>query len=173
MNHTSLPYPIYVNVLNTMLGMNDAGTTRALWHGVHSREGQVLMCHLMLETGAHWSGMPLHGISSTTCFATPQQCCSWGAMGQRISSTLLWYLQGLRATVDGVGAVHTGIIIDWLDGYALVPAEHKPLNLLCTDDGWYMLMENNRCRFEDAHLIDPSTSHQTQHYRRNTITYWR
>lgn len=174
MNHAPLPFPIYVNVNNIMLGMNEPGTTRALWHGVHSRQGQVLMCHLMLETGAHWSGMPLHGISNTQSFTDSATCCRWGAMGERLTVTLMPYLEGLLVEFDEqrVGR-HTGLLIDWVDGWAKVPAEHKPLNLIQSSAGWYGLVENNRCAFMDEHLVVEEKRGETKGYRRNTVAYWR
>lgn len=178
MNHAPLPFPIYVNVNNLMLGMKEPGTTRALWHGVHSRQGQILMCHLMLETGAHWSGMPLHGISDTQNFIDAHSCSQWGAMGERLTVTLMPYLEGLRVKfVGGVGidhyGTHTGLLVDWVDGWAKVPAEHKPLNLIQSDAGWYGLVENNKCSFQDAHFVVDEKRNETKKYRRNTIAYWR
>lgn len=171
MNHAPLPFPIYVNVKNTFLGLKDDGVTRALWHGVHSRPGQVLMCHVMLETGAHWSGMPLHGISDTETFGDVDLCDKWGAMGERLTVTLMPYLEGLYVKLDGIGhARHTGLLVDWVDGYAKVPAEHKPLGLMRTMDGPYELVENNRCRFVDDHFTKDG---KMPEYRRNVTTYWR
>ena len=65
MKHTNLPGHIYVWVNNKYLGPEmEEGYTYGLWHGIHSREGQILMAHVLLETGAHWSGLPLHAMSN-------------------------------------------------------------------------------------------------------------
>jgi len=173
MNHAPLPFPIYVNVNNTLLGLNEGGVTRALWHGIHSRPGQVVMCHLMLETGAHWSGMPLHGVSATTFFMEPGEVCPWGAMGDRLTVTAMPYLEGLEVKCDKQVGQHTGILVDWMDGWGKVPAEHKPLNLIETHEGPYLLVENNKCRFYDSHFIDDKVNVNEIGYKRGTQTYWR
>ena len=173
MNHAPLPFPIYVNVNNTLLGLKDGGVTRALWHGIHSRPGQVVMCHLMLETGAHWSGMPLHGVSATDVFYTPDVVCPWGAMGDKITVTAMPYLEGLEVVCSKVVSRHTGILVDWADGFAKVPAEHKPLNLIQTPDGPYLLVENNKCRFFDPHFVDSNVKVNEIGYKRGTTAYWR
>lgn len=176
MNHAPLPFPIYVNVKNRLLGLADNGTTRALWHGIHSHPGQVVMCHLMLETGAQWSGMPLHGISDTETFCSADEACPWGAMGERLTVTLMPYLEGLEVAcfhLDGVGGRHTGLVVDWVDGFAKVSAEHKPLNLIRLYDGPYTLLENNKCRFFDSHFVKSDADPHKVGYRRNRETYWR
>ena len=173
MNHVSLPIPIYVNVANAMLGMTTPGVTRGLWHGVHSRLSQVVLCHVMLETGAYWSGLPLHALSATAQFTDAATACRWGAMGERISATNMPFLAGQQTTVGTAVGRHTGILLDWLDGWATVPAEHKPLNLIALDAGPYVLAANNECRFHDEHLTDATLWDQPKQYRRIRDTFWR
>ena len=162
MNHAPLPYPIYVYVNNVFLGLQDKGSTRGLWHGVHSRVGQELMCHVMLETGAHWSGLPLRSLSGTPGghkeLDAHQAASKWGAMGVRLTVTLFPYLEGLvcNPNDENLWFRHTGIVVDWVDGWAKVPAEHKPLHLLVQrDDKYFGLWTNNMLAFGDAHLIKP------------------
>jgi hypothetical protein len=77
-----------------------AGTTAGIWHGVYARESQVLMCHVLLESGANWSGLPLHALSFTQDFRfTAEKLMPWGAMG---TETVVWssrYLLGLACSV--------------------------------------------------------------------------
>jgi len=171
MNHAALPFPIYVYVQNVHLGLND-GTTRGLWHGVHSRMGQELMCHVMLETGSHWSGIPLRALQWQQTI--PKNCVSpWGAMGERIQCVHMPYLEGLECrNKSSISYRHTGIIVDWLDGYAKIPAEHKPLNLLMHQDGGYVALPNNYIAFKDKHLIDENSNPFALNYRRNEKIYW-
>lgn len=77
-----------------------AGTTPAIWHGVYSREYQTLMCHIFLESGAHWSGMPLHALSTTTDFSiTRENPLPWTAMGDETEVWHAKYLEGLSCEV--------------------------------------------------------------------------
>lgn len=172
MNHAPLPFPIYVNVNNAALGLETEGVTRGLWHGVHSKPGQVLMCHVMLETGANWSGLSLHAISMSSVFLEPEQVSHWGAMGMAISVTHMPYLEGLSVSARNRAGRHSGVIIDWLDGFAKIPAEHKPLNLIYLETGPIVLEENNRCRFSDDHFVNKGVNPFECGYRRCDKTFW-
>lgn len=175
--HASLPMHIYVNVDNRFLGPNmPAGVTPAIWHGIYAREGQVLMCHVLLESGAHWSGLPLHALSSTDDFTfSAEQLSPWGAMG---TETVVWdarYLRGLacelHAPIKAAGR-HTGFIVDWADGFSRYPQEHKPLNLVVLGTGQFALVPNNYLVFKDAHFVTEEARANIKHYRRGETEYW-
>lgn len=104
--HANLPFHLYVNVDNRYLGPEmPEGVTPAIWHGVYSREFQTLLCHVMLQSGAHWSGLPLHALSGTETFMSQQDLMPWSAMG---SDTEVWYatyLEGLPVTLFRQGLV--------------------------------------------------------------------
>lgn len=180
MTHAALPYHLYVNVDNAHLGPNmPKGTTAGLWHGVHSREGQMLMCHVMLDTGAHWSGLPLHALSTSDVYYTPAWVMPWFAMGEHILATSLPYLEGLKANPmceplrsTLLSGRHTGIVIDWADGYSRYPQEHKPLNLIAMNNGPFVLLPNNYATYTDKHFTDPTKQDHLQYYRRNDQVYW-
>lgn len=176
MTHAQLPYHLYVNVDNSALGPNmPPGVTPAIWHGVHSRPGQLLMAHVMLETGAHWSGLPLHAISTGGFEHGPSQLMPWHAMGDSILTVYFGYLEGLRCSPvkDGVGTGrHTGVMIDWSDGYSRYQQEHKPLNLVALDSGQFALLPNNFLLFEDAHFVDVEKRGETRLYRRGERVFW-
>jgi hypothetical protein len=174
MTHTQLPHHFYVKVNNKHLGPNmPDGFTEGIWHGIHSREGQMLMCHVMLETGAHWSGIPLHALSTTNYFFAPDLVMPWYAMGEQIIAVQLPYLEGLKATDrnHNVGR-HTGIMIDWADGYSRYPQEHKPLNLISLDSGPFVLMPNNYVIYKDKHFTNGKRKDDLSKYKRNEKIYW-
>ena len=175
--HANLPHHIYVNVDIRFLGPDmPAGVTAGIWHGVYARESQVLMCHVLLESGANWSGLPLHALSFTQDFRfTAEQLMPWGAMG---AETVVWssrYLHGLacdvRAPMEATGR-HTGLVVDWVDGFSRYPQEHKPLNLVMLDAGQFALLPNNYLTFRDAHFVDPAARENLKHYRRGETVYW-
>lgn len=174
MTHSALPYHLYVLVSNRYLGPNmPRGTTPGIWHGIHSREGQMLMCHIMLETGAHWSGIPLHAVSTTDTFFGSEVIMPWYAMGGQLITTHLPYLEGLHATPNNLSAGrHTGIVIDWADGYSRYPQEHKPLNLITLDSGPFVLMPNNYVVYKDKHFINDKRKDELTKYKRNEQVYW-
>ena len=174
-SHTPLHHHIYVNVDNRFLGPQmPKGTTRGIWHGICSRPYQTLLCHVFLESGAHWSGLPLHALSATDDFSIDRRALMpWTAMGDTISCTAFPYLEGLRATDrSGRKGRHTGMVIDWSDGYSRYPAEHKPLQLIAWDSGQWGLLPNNYIRLEDDHFVSKEAAALLPLYRRGEEEYW-
>lgn len=175
--HANLPFHLYVNVQNSFLGpAMPPGTTAAIWHGVYARPYQTLYCHVLLESGAHWSGLPLHAISSTQDFSLArEQLMPWGSMGEETEAWHVHYLEGLKCNLHApikVAGRHTGIIIDWADGFSRYPQEHKPLNLLALDSGQFALVPNNYATYEDVHFVDPRALTNVKHYKRGGEVFW-
>ena len=177
MKHVSLPQIFYVKVPNKLLGpaMPD-GFTNAILHGLYAREGQAVLTHLLLESQAHWSGIPLHEL----LMDAPEGCPTfnqidlqpWGAMGHNLVISNLDYLEGLVVQPRFISIVgrHTGIIVDWDDMFAKHPHEHKPLSLLHLANGQFALLPNNYFTVSDPHFTKPSDF--TKFYRRGEKVYW-
>jgi hypothetical protein len=177
MRNVSLPYHFYVNVKNSFLGPNmPDGYTPAIWHGVYSRPGQLICCHVLLESGAHWSGLPLCALSTTAVFDDNSNVNiqPWGGMGNNIETFMTTYLEGLPVYVfhTGLNGRHTGIIIDWGDGYSRYPAEHKPLSLITLDCGYFALVPNNHFTVRDKHLVKEESKNNLKFYERGETVYW-
>lgn len=172
--HGNLPYHIYVNVDNKFLGPNmPEGTTAGLWHAVYGREYQLLLGHVLLESGGHWSGLPLHAMSTTTDFSVSHETLMpWKVMGEDMDIVHLNYLEGLLVETKAGKGRHTGIIIDWKDGYSKYQQEHKPLNLVNLNSGQFALQPNNYCRFTDAHFTKEESKENLKHYLRGEDIYW-
>jgi hypothetical protein len=174
--HANLPTHIYVNVDNKALGPNmPDGVTGGIWHAVYSRPGQVLMAHVLLESGANWSGLPLQSISTQKDFSIHHTILQpWGAMGDQLEVFPVDYLEGLECKLlkwDGKGR-HTGIMIDWTDGFSKYPQEHKPLNLIELSSGQFSLLPNNYLVYDDAHFVNLAAQQNLKHYRRGEEIYW-
>lgn len=175
--HANLPFHLYVNVKNEFLGPKmPAGVTRGIWHGVYAREYQTLMCHVFLESGAHWSGLPLHAISTTDDFSVSREhLMPWASMGEDTETWHAHYLAGLsceiRKPFEAKGR-HTGIIVDWADGYSRYPEEHKPLNLISLNSGQFALLPNNYAIYNDGHFSNASARENLKNYRRGEEVYW-
>lgn len=152
------------------------GTTQGIWHSVYSREYQTLMTHVMLESGAHWTGLPIHALSTTNDFTWDRgQLMPWTAMGKCIETFHAKYLEGLECEVfkpfQSVGR-HTGIIIDWSDGYSRYPSEHKPLNVIQLGNGQFAFLPNNFVVYNDKHFTNDISKENLKYYRRGETTYW-
>lgn len=175
MRHVSLPNHMYVWADNRYLtGGAKGGTTPAVLHAVYGRPGEALLTHLLLETGAHWSGVPIHGIYHKPD-ATPAplaRCQPWSNMGSHMEAVHLPYLDGLQVTVQGRRGRATGTVIDWSDGFTRHPHMHKPLHMLLMDDGTLSFQPNNYIRWEDPSFVDESTWNQTADYRRGEVSFY-
>ena len=67
---------------------------------------------------------------------------------------------------------HTGVMVDWKDGYSEYPQEHKPLNLVALDSGQFSLFPNNYCVFEDKHFVSDAKKDELKLYLRGEDIYW-
>jgi hypothetical protein len=177
MRNASLPYHLYVNVCNLFLGPDmPAGSTPGIWHAASCRPGQTLLCHVLLDTGAHWSGLPIHALSVSDKFDRHHaDLMPWSAMGEHLEITAMPYLEGLDATIhkpfDSRGR-HTGMIFDWADGFSRYPQEHKPLSLIQTIAGQLALLPNNFFTLSDKHFTRSDNRQQLALYRRGETVYW-
>jgi len=175
--HGNLPFHLYIKINNKYLGeeMPD-GYTEGIWHGVFGRYNQVLSCHVLLESGAHWSGLPIQAISTKNDYSHPPEVLMpWATMGEDIDCIHFKYLEGIECStieIIKVPARHTGIIIDWKDGFSRYPQEHKPLNLIELDNGQFALYPNNYLYFKDAHFISEEAKSNLKFYKRNEKLYW-
>jgi hypothetical protein len=78
------------------------------------------MAHVLLESGAHWSGLPLHAMSN---FHGPEEweekpwrdLCPWSAMGPDIQAWGSDYLEGLEVECfrNRMKGTHTGVTSDY------------------------------------------------------------
>ena len=177
MKHANLPYHLYVNVKNSFLGADmPVGYTPAIWHAVYSRQGQLICCHVILKSGAHWSGLPLSALSSNDVFddGISNEIQPWGGMGDRLETFHAEYLEGLEVNLFRAAQTgrHTGIIIDWSDGYSRYPAEHKPLSLIALDCGYFALVPNNYYTVKDKHFVTAEHSKNLRFMKRGDAVYW-
>lgn len=175
--HANLPFHLYVNVNNGFLGEKmPNGTTPAIWHGVFCRSNQIPMSHILLESGANWTGLPIHALSTTDCFKYgSSELIPWAAMGDDLDIFHSKYLEGLECkTINPIQEKgrHTGIIIDWKDGFSRYAQEHKPLNLINLINGQFALLPNNFVTYKDAHFVEESAKDNLKYYKRGEKIYW-
>ena len=175
--NVNLSFHLYVNVNNKFLGPNmPEGVTPAIWHSSYCREYQTLMCHVFLESGAHWSGLPLHAVSTTLDFSLErEQLMPWAAMGDDMDVFHAKYLEGLECeTIKPIKSFgrHTGMMFDWVDGYSRYPSEHKPLNLIELKNGQFTLLPNNFVLYKDKHFTNEVAKENLKNYLRGETVYW-
>jgi hypothetical protein len=172
MKHASLPHHHYVKVPNSLLGPKmPSGSTNAILHGIYGHPGQLVLTHLLLETGAHWSGIPLILLNDGDETSGLQP---WGCMGEAITTSYLPFLDGQPAIPRKINVEgrHTGILIDWSDGYSRYPQEHKPLSLIKLIDNRFCLLPNNYFVLNDKHFVTSESKNEMSLYKRGEVVYF-
>lgn len=173
--HGNLPHHLYVYVDNEQLGL-PSGYTEGIWHGVFAREGQILLSHILLETGAHWTGVPLHAIHHKINpeVRKPGQIQPWGNMGTDIDVTYLKHLDGIEVEYfkENIKGIGTGMVVDWYDGFTRYPEQHKPLHIIAMEDGNYYLLPNNYLRWFDPSFTVDSKWQECKNYKRGNQVWF-
>jgi hypothetical protein len=96
-------------------------------------------------------------------------------MGEQTEAWHARYLEGLTCEIHApfkARGRHTGVVIDWADGFSRYPQEHKPLNLIALDSGQFALLPNNYAVYDDAHFVDDAAKEHLRRYRRGEDVYW-
>jgi hypothetical protein len=130
---------------------------------------------VLLESGAHWSGLPLHAISTSGFKHDEHSLVPWGGMGENLDVWHARYLEGLVvSTIKPIKEKgrHTGIMIDWNDGFSRYPQEHKPLSLVNLESGQFALLPNNYFVLHDSHFVEEAAKENLKHYKRGDVVYW-
>ena len=99
----------------------------------------------------------------------------WTAMGDETEVWHAKYLEGLSCEVHApfkAKGRHTGLMVDWADGYSRYPEEHKPLNLINLESGQFALLPNNYATYCDGHFSKESARENLKHYKRGEKVYW-
>ena len=96
-------------------------------------------------------------------------------MGDNLDIWHVRYLEGL--TVSVLNPIkekgrHTGIMVDWSDGFSRYPQEHKPLSLICLVSGQFVLLPNNYFLLHDGHFVDEQSKENLKYYKRGEAVYW-
>jgi len=175
--HANLPFHLYVNVDNRFLGEKmPIGFTPAIWHSVFCRSNQVLMCHVLLESGANWTGLPIDAISTKESFEfTSDDLMPWASMGEDLDIFNVKYLEGIECqTIEPMESKgrHTGIMIDWKDGFSRYAQEHKPLNIIELENGQFAFLPNNFVVYDDKHFVSKNAQENLKYYKRGEKIYW-
>jgi hypothetical protein len=161
----SLPQHLYGRVRREFItNQTDTGIDNCIIHAVSVRPAQALTFSILLENGAQYRGVPIHGliIGQDPIKATPHPLDLhshqvWGCFGTEFSIVDMSFSKGLSAEwVDSTGTKFTGRGLGWAiefydDGYSNAPQQDKSFNMLVTNEGYLAAMPNNRVRWwEDS-----------------------
>jgi hypothetical protein len=130
----------------------------AVWFGLHSHPGRAWGCHVMLECGAVYRGLPPHAIAFS---AAPEPLWGitdaqrWDCYGWQFSLLRYTYLRGLECRLrDGTLGKYlfTAVPID--DGFSNEPAQSKEFMFIRTAHDRLAIMPTNDVLFIDRSFTD-------------------
>jgi len=151
-----------VYVRNEFLGSNLTGLTPGYWHSVTSVPARAFTCHVVLDNGAHWAGIPIHAIvtkpdasaidlsvaQSYDCFSYDVQVVRHTFLRDQLVSCLKTKVKGRYLftihSVDPLGKAP----------FAEFPEQYKTFTFIETEAGNIIARPNNYIRWIDPALYD-------------------
>lgn len=148
----SLPHHQYVWVDQSFIREGGSGWEPAVWFGLHSHPGRAWGCHVMLECGAVYRGLPPHALAfgDKPDEWTLPQAQMWDCYGTQFSLLRYTFLTGLQARATN------GILCDYLftavplgDGYSEHSSQSKEFMFTRTKGERLLILPTNKLRFID------------------------
>lgn len=152
----SLPKHIYCWVDSSFVRKNaPKGVFEpCVWFALHSKPGEAWGCHVMLECGAVWRGVPPHALAFSR-IATDKWLLAdaqvWDCYGDQFSIEEYKYLQAQRVEVRGTGDFgrYLFTVIPMNDGFTNHPSQSKEFMFVELDNGRLTILPTNKLRFHD------------------------
>lgn len=134
------------------------GPVPAVWFGVQAIYGRAWGCHCLLECGAVYRNLPLHVLRhrlDATGGWSPSQAQEWDCYGERFSTIIYPYLDGLdcRAQVgqdkEWLPGSYRFNVVPIADAYTHRPEQAKEFIFIALDNGRFTAQPSNRVLFSD------------------------
>jgi len=148
----SLPHHQYVWVDQSFIREGGTGFEPAVWFALHSHPSRAWACHVMLECGAVYRGLPPHALAFS---ADPDdwklpQAEMWDCYGWDFSLLSYTFLAGLQAvTKDGVLCDYLFTAVPIGDAYSAHPSQSKEFMFMRTKGQRLVILPTNGLRFID------------------------
>lgn len=152
----NLPHHIYCYVDSSFVHKNAKPNTYepCVWFAVHSKAGHAWGCHIMLECGAVYRGLPAHSLAFNK---KPEMNWKlhdtqiWDCYGDQFSVIKYNYLNGQRAEIrsNKLFGRYLFTIIPMYDGFTQHPSQSKEFMFIELDNGRLTIMPTNELRFHD------------------------
>jgi hypothetical protein len=150
----SLPRHYYVWVDSSFLRESGTGFEPAVWFGLHSHPGRAWGCHVMLECGAFYRGLPPHAIAFSPepdqHHWTLKQAQVWDCYGTDFSLLVYDYLDGLRVRVkSGEAGEYLFTAVPQGDPFTHDPSQGKEFMFIRTTGDRLTIVPTNDLLFEE------------------------
>jgi len=125
-----------------------------VWFALHSKPGHAWGCHMMLECGAVYRGVPPHALSFSRM---PELAWGlkdsqiWDCYGDQFSVIRYTYLDGQRAELrkSGLFGRYLFTVVPMNDGFTMEASQSKEFMFIQLDNGRLSIMPTNEVRFHD------------------------
>ena len=164
----SLPQHLYGVVRREYITNNmEMGFEKCIIHAVTCKVSQALTFTILLESGAQYRGVPIHGLSvgQDPDYIAPKEYPLnhqqvWGCFGTDFSIVDMKFNKDMPAEcVTATGEKITANGLGWAiefhgDGYSNAPHQDKNFNMLVSEHGHLIAMPNNRRRWFESSFTD-------------------
>jgi hypothetical protein len=155
----SLPRHYYVWVDSSFIREGGSGYEPAVWFGLHSYPGRAWGCHVLLQGGAFYRGLPPHAISFSPQpdqhHWTLPQAQVWDCYGRGFSLVIYDYLDGLRVRVkSGEEGEYLFTAVPQGDAYTHEVSQAKEFMFIRTAGDRLTIVPTNNLLFEERSFTE-------------------
>lgn len=157
------------------------GTEEAYAFAIQSYAGRALAFHVMLKSGAHYRGVPIHAlaVSPSAPDITLQDAQLWDCFTANPVVHCYRYLQDHQATCllrSGPASGTYLFTVDWLPdhagpGFTHIPEQNKCGHVLVLGTGNLCCLPTNRIAWRDGYFVGNSPKPQAEGYRVQAAVY--
>ena len=150
------------------------GLEEAYAFAIQSYPGRALAFHVMLKSGAHYRGVPIHGLclDPAAPFRPLAACELWDCFTFHPIVHTYAYLRDHEAlcyTRAGEASGTYLFTVDWLPdhtgpGFTHLPEQNKCGHVLVLEDGNLCCLPTNRIAWRDAYFIGANPNPRAQQY---------
>lgn len=159
MTSQNLPHHLYVWVDSALVRSNRAGFEPAVWFAVRSEPNRAWGCHVMLECGAVYRGVPPHALAFSP---NPEgdwplpKAQVWDCYGRDFSIIKYDYLADLDAKYDygEDKAQYLFTACPYGDGFSLAPEQSKEFMFMRTHGDRLLIRPTNMLLFEERSFTE-------------------
>lgn len=178
--NADIPY-LHCWVRRSFVKAGGFGLEEAYAFAIQSHPGRALAFHVMLKSGAHYRGVPIHAISTTPESSAPSlgDCQLWDCFTFNPTVHVYNYLRDHEAECllrSGRKSGRYLFTVDWLPdfrgpGFTHLPDQNKCGHVMAMDDGSLACLPTNRIAWRDSYFIGQNPHPEAQKYTVQTETY--
>lgn len=153
MSSKDLPHHQYVWVDSSFVRDGRTGFEPAVWFAVRAEAGRAWACHVLLECGAVYRGLPPHALAfnETPDVWSLRDAQVWNCYGRGFDVVRYEYLSDLWAHYDyGIAqARYLFTACPYGDGFSAEPEQSKEFMFMRTEGGRLLIRPTNMLLFTE------------------------